>query len=165
MDKENTNQTRPRIMVDMAVTLIHHGHIRCLQKAAEHGDVVVALTTDEEVLKTKGYLPELKYAERKEILESIRYVKEVVPAPWIVDEPFLDKYHCDMLAHPDNTSVYIAPERLLIIPRTEGISSSQLREYVLNSLIGMNINEKTPGASEKLAIFLINLIKKEFRME
>ena len=38
---------RPRVMVDMSATLIHHGHIRLLKKAAEIGEVVVALTSDE----------------------------------------------------------------------------------------------------------------------
>ena len=36
-----------RVMVDMSFTLIHHGHIRLLKKAKDHGDVVVALTTDD----------------------------------------------------------------------------------------------------------------------
>ena len=46
-------------MVDMSATLIHHGHVRLLHKAAQFGDVVVALTSDEEVKKKKGYTPEL----------------------------------------------------------------------------------------------------------
>ena len=40
-----------RIMVDMSATLIHHGHIRLLKAAKELGDVVVALTTDDEIRK------------------------------------------------------------------------------------------------------------------
>lgn len=76
-----SEQKRPRVMVDMSATLIHHGHIRLLQKASEIGDVVVALTTDDEIKRTKGYTPELNFEERKEILEAIRYVKEVVPSP------------------------------------------------------------------------------------
>ena len=64
-------------MVDMSATIIHHGHIRLLEKASKYGDVIVALTTDDEVLKHKGYLPELEFNIRKEIIESIKYVKEV----------------------------------------------------------------------------------------
>lgn len=71
-----TESKRPRVMVDMSATLIHHGHIRLLKKAAEIGEVVVALTSDEEVKKTKGYVPELNFEERKEILEGIKYVRE-----------------------------------------------------------------------------------------
>jgi cytidyltransferase-like protein len=43
-----------RIMVDMSATLIHHGHVRLLKKAAELDNVVVALTTNEEVKKPKA---------------------------------------------------------------------------------------------------------------
>ena len=39
----------------MSATLIHHGHIRLLKKASKLGEVVVALTTDEEIIKHKGY--------------------------------------------------------------------------------------------------------------
>jgi len=42
-----------RIMVDMSATLIHHGHIKLLKKASEHGKVIVGLTTDEEILSKK----------------------------------------------------------------------------------------------------------------
>lgn len=154
-----------RIMVDMSATLIHHGHVRLLKKAAEMGDVVVALTTDDEVKKTKGYIPELNFEERKEILESIKYVKEVVPCPWLIDEDFLNKQNCDLLVHGADNSNHIPQDRLVIFPRTEGVSSSALRERVLNCLIEMNLEQKPKTASDKVALFLIDLIKKEFRLE
>ena len=149
---------RPRVMVDMSATLIHHGHIRLLKKAAEIGEVVVALTSDDEVKKTKGYVPELNFAERKEILESIKYVSEVVSCPWLITEDFMKSQHCDLLVH--------GAEKLIIFPRTEGISSSMLRERVLDSLIEMNLDDpKHSRASDKVARFLIESIKKEFRLE
>ena len=51
------------ILVDMSATLIHHGHIRLLKKANNLGSVTVALTTDEEILRYKGYVPELSFQE------------------------------------------------------------------------------------------------------
>lgn len=114
-------------MVDMSATIIHHGHIRLLAKAAQHGDVIVGLTTDEEVLNKKGYLPELSYNERKEILEGIKYVKEVVPTNWKLDNSTLEHYQIDLLVHGDDNSNEIDQDKLLIFPRTEGISSSDLR--------------------------------------
>lgn len=156
---------KKRIMVDMSATLLHHGHIRLLKKAAELGSVVVALTTDEEVLKTKGYTPELDYASRKEILESIRYVNEVVPCPWLLDEDFLIRHNCDLLVHGDDNSNHIPPEKLVILPRTEGISSSDMRERVLNCLISLNLNNKSTSSSDIIARMLIETIKKEFKLE
>ena len=41
------------VLVDMSVTIIHHGHIRLLKKAKRYGKVIVALTTDREIKKYK----------------------------------------------------------------------------------------------------------------
>jgi len=136
-----------RIMVDMSVTLLHHGHIRLLKKAAELGSVVVALTTDEEVEKTKGCKSILTYEERKEILAAVRYVDEVVPCPWLIDENFLDKHNCELLVHGDDNSNPIPPERLRIFTRTCGISSSDMRERILNSYISPKLNNKLDSCS------------------
>ncbi|MDA9909894.1 adenylyltransferase/cytidyltransferase family protein [Gammaproteobacteria bacterium] len=117
-----------RIMVDMSATLIHHGHIRLLKAAKELGDVIVALTTDDEIKNKKGYIPELNFSQRKEILEAIRYVDEVVPSEWLLTELFLQKHSIDWLVHGDDNSNYIAKEKLIIFPRTEGISSNFIRK-------------------------------------
>lgn len=154
-----------RIMVDMSATLIHHGHVRLLKKAAEMGSVIVALTTDEEVKRTKGYTPELSYEERKEILEAFRYVDEVIPSPWLIDDAFLQAHNCDLLVHGHDNSNHIPEEKLVIFPRTEGISSSDMRERVLDCLIALNIEGKPGNSSETIARLLIETVKKEFRLE
>ena len=82
---------KKRIMVDMSATIIHHGHIRLLKKASKYGKVIVGLTTDEEVQSKKGYQPELDFEHRKEVLEAIKYVDEVVPVPWMLDNATLEK--------------------------------------------------------------------------
>ena len=119
---------KKRIMVDMSATIIHHGHIRLLKKASKHGTVVVGLTTDEEVLAKKGYQPELDFKHRKEILEAIKYVDEVVAVPWALDDEVLEKYNIDLLVHGDDNSNNIKKEKLLIFPRTKGVCSSDIRK-------------------------------------
>jgi glycerol-3-phosphate cytidylyltransferase len=123
-----------RIMVDMSATLIHHGHIRLLKAAKALGTVIVALTTDDEIRTKKGYTPELNYAERSEILEAIKYVDEVVPCNWLIEESFLDLHNIDLLVHGHDNSNQISSSRLLVLPRTEGVSSSDLRQRVVNAL-------------------------------
>ena len=118
---------RTRIMADMSATLIHHGHIRLLRKAHELGDVIVALTTDDEVLAHKGYWPELDWEARREILLAIRYVSEVVPSPWKLDEGFLDQHAIDLLVHGGENFNDVPAERLVLFPYTEGVSSRDLR--------------------------------------
>ena len=131
-----------RIMVDMSATLIHHGHIRLLKKASEYGNVIVGLTTDEEIISKKYYQPELAFEFRKEILESIKYVDEVVATPWLIDQEILDKHDIDLLVHGNDNVNLLDKEQLKILPRTKGISSSEMRNMALRSI--SEINNKSP---------------------
>ena len=130
-----------RIMVDMSATLIHHGHIRLLRSAKEHGFVVVALTTDEEIRSNKGYEPELDYTSRREVLEAISFVDEVVPSPWLIEESFLDQHRIDLLVHGSDNSNPLPDCRLLLLERTSGISSSILRGRVLKAISEIYLNK------------------------
>lgn len=136
-----------RIMVDMSATLIHHGHIRLLKKASKYGKVIVGLTNDKELLRKKGYQVELEFDYRKEILEAIKYVDEVVGTPWKITENTLDEFNIDLLVHGDDNSNEISQDRLLILPRTEGVSSTEIRNNAQRSITQKN-NHKlmlTPG--------------------
>ncbi len=147
-DKNVASHNKPkRIMVDMSATLIHHGHIRLLKAAKKLGTVIVALTKDDEISAKKGYSSELNFNERREILEAIKYVDEVVPCNWLIDETFLDQHNIDLLVHGHDNSNPISKERLLVLPRTDGISSSVLRQRVVDALAQikaskMEINSK-----------------------
>ena len=123
-----------RVLVDMSATIIHHGHIRLLARAKAYGQVIVALTSDSEIITKKGYNPEIPFNGRKEILESIKYVDEVITSPWLIDEEFLLKNKIDLLVHGHDNMNPIDKEKLIIFPRTEGISSSEIRRAVLRSI-------------------------------
>jgi len=59
--------------------LLHVGHVRLLRRAKELGDyLIVGLSTDEFNLKKhkSSFLP---YAQRREVLEAIKYVDKVIP--------------------------------------------------------------------------------------
>ena len=150
MPQTAVSGNRLRIMVDMSATLIHHGHIRLLKKAAALGDVVVALTSDDEVRKKKGYQPELSFAERKEVLEAVKYVTEVVESPWLITEDFVNQCRCDLLVHGADNSNVIDPKRLVIFPRTEGVSSTELRERVIRAVQSMEQIGKHNSATDAL---------------
>ena len=136
-----------KLMVDMSATIIHHGHIRLLKKASELGSVVVALCTDEEILKWKGYTPELAYPHRAEVIASIRYVSDVIPAPWMLDLDFIDSHGVEFLVHGDDNPHPIPKERMIIFPRTVGVSSCDIRERT----VGLQDAWRSPNPSTRCA--------------
>jgi D-glycero-beta-D-manno-heptose 1-phosphate adenylyltransferase len=61
---------------------LHKGHIRLLKEAKQMGDVlVVMLNSDHQLIKKKGKTFYPSEEERKEIIESIKYVDKVIIDP------------------------------------------------------------------------------------
>ncbi len=159
-----------RIMVDMSATILHHGHIRLLKKAREIADetggaVVVALSTDETVLQAKGYTPELSYEERKEIMSAIKYVDEVVPTDWWLTDDYLKQHNIDILLHGDDNVNDVEPSKLKLVPRTEGVSSSEVRQRVLRTITELTLSNKTKEVENDLAVTLLQFISKNFTLD
>ncbi len=125
---------RPRILVDMSATLLHHGHVRLLEKASNLGSVTVALCSDMEILKYKGFHPELNFNQRREILSAIRFVDDVVESPWIIDDAFMKSHEMDFLVHGDDNSNLVSKHYLITLPRTAAVSSSKIRQLAAAAL-------------------------------
>ena len=68
---------RKTIAVSGGFDPIHSGHIRMIQEAATHGDVIVILNSDEWLLNKKGYAF-MKWEERSEIIRALKGVVNVV---------------------------------------------------------------------------------------
>lgn len=129
----------------MSATLIHHGHIRLLRSAADYGKVIVALTSDEEIEAHKGYLPELNFHQRSEILQAISYVDEIVQSPWLLDDYFLKLHKIDFLLHGDDNVNLVTPNRLIVRKRTPDISSNELRIRAAANLLKIDTLEVQQG--------------------
>lgn len=130
----NRAQAPRRIMVDMSATLLHHGHIRLLEQAKELGHVVVGLTSDDDLKSIKKLDTELSFDERREILLALSSVDEVVQTPWLLTNDVLDEHNIDLLVHGDDNQNHIAKERLVIFPRTEGVSSELMRKRAAENI-------------------------------
>ena len=74
----NTDAINKKVYVGMVADILHHGHINILVIAHSKGDVTVGLLTDEAV-STYKRTPVIPYKNRKEVISSIRYVKDVIP--------------------------------------------------------------------------------------
>lgn len=67
-----------RVYTGGTYDLFHRGHVNFLRKCAEFGEVTVALNTDEFNSEYKNRTPTMSFEDRKAVLESCKYVSEVV---------------------------------------------------------------------------------------
>ncbi len=123
--------------------MFHVGHLNILKKAKEQCDyLIVGVTTDELCLSYKHKAPIIPYEERKVIVESIRYVDEVVPqidrdkyAAWErihFNRMFVgdDWKGSELFSELEKRFCEIGVE-IVYFPYTNGTSSTILREKIL----------------------------------
>ena len=119
--------------------MLHIGHILLFKKAKEQGDKLIVAVQDESVILK--YKPQAKMVysteERCYMVSTIKYVDEVV----VYKDVDKDIQHIDFdvfAKGPDQchegfqNAVKWCEEHgkeVVIVPRTEGISSTMLREY------------------------------------
>ena len=90
-----------KVYVSLVADLLHAGHINILKEAAKLGEVTVGLLT----LKACGELndiPYLEYDNRKEVLENLSMVKEVVPQESASYRDNLEQLTPDFVVHGDD---------------------------------------------------------------
>ena len=117
-----------KVFVDLSATILHHGHIRLLKKAKKFGKVFVGLSLDKEVRKYKGYMPELSYNQRKEIISSIKYVDKVIPSKWKITNKFLLTHKFNMIIRGSDHKKDKIKNKTIVFPRTKGVSSKIIRK-------------------------------------
>lgn len=119
--------------------MLHIGHVLLFKKAKELGDYLVVAVQDDEVIKKYKPEAEMVYSteERMFMVSAVRWVDEVV----IYKDVDVDVQNIDFdvfVKGPDqNHSGFqravewcnMNHKEVVTIPRTEGISSTMLREY------------------------------------
>jgi len=120
--------------------LLHIGHIRHLQNSKTHGDyLIVGVLTDEATMEKKP-APILSFAERVEIVKSIKLVDEVVAQYTYSPLDNIKQIRPDVLmesdSHPDqpaNDFVLSYGGQVVITPYYHSQSSTKIKEKILDS--------------------------------
>lgn len=125
--------------------MFHIGHLNILRRAKEQCEyLIVGVSTDEVVKSYKNKLPVIPYEDRKAIVESIKYVDEVIPQTSMDKMEAWKKIKFDAIFHGDdwkNSNMYNELEKKLssvgvdvvFLPHTDGVSSTFLREKINNA--------------------------------
>jgi len=130
-----------KVYVGMSADLVHPGHLNIIKEASKLGDVTIGLLTDDAIASYKR-LPHMEYEQRKEVIENIKGVKEVIPQTELDYRPNLKKLKPDFVVHGDDWKEGIQSKtrqqvidtlkewdgQLIEVPYTKGISSTKLNE-------------------------------------
>jgi len=77
--KWNKNWKKTIVILSGGFDPVHIGHVRMFREAAYLGHhIIVGLNSDEWLTRKKGK-PFMEFEERKEVLESIKYINQVLP--------------------------------------------------------------------------------------
>ena len=129
------------VYLGMIGDIMHPGLINIINEATKYGDVMIGLYTDK-AIATHKRLPYLTYEQRKQVIENIKGVSNIVPQDDWSYVPNLVKYKPDFIIHGDDWQYgpdkYIRDEvfkvmenhggKVIEVPYTKGISASSLKE-------------------------------------
>ena len=113
--------------------LLHSGHINLLRRAKQQGDyLIVALSTDEFNWKEKKKKCYFTYAQRKNLLEAIRYVDLVIPEEsWEQKISDVKEFRIDTFVMGDDWKGKFDFLKefcdVVYLPRTPEISTTQIK--------------------------------------
>lgn len=134
---------KKKVYVGMSADLIHPGHLNIIKEAKKLGELTIGLLTDKAIASYKR-LPYLTYEQRKQIVENIKGVDNVIPQETLDYVANLKLLKPDYVVHGDDWKTGIQKQtrekviealkewggELIEVEYTKGISSTQL----INSL-------------------------------
>ena len=128
-----------KVYLGLTADIIHPGIINIINEGAKHGQLIIGLLTDSAIVSHKR-LPYLTYEQRKQVVENIKSVSEVVPQEDWSYIPNLKKLKPDFIIHGDDWKsgslskirdevIEVMKEwggEVIEVPYTKGINSSAL---------------------------------------
>lgn len=126
--------------------MFHIGHLNLLRQAKEKCDrLIVGVNSDELVQHYKNKIPVVNEINRMEIVNSIKYVDDVVICDTLDKKLIWEKIHFDVVyigsdwkgnSRWKQTEIDLAPlgVEVVYLQHTDGISSTLLREKEGNKI-------------------------------
>lgn len=112
--------------------LLHYGHINLLKRAKKLGDYLIVALSTNEFNEQKGKTCYFSYEERKQLVESIRYVDLVIPEKcWEQKIDDIKEFKVDIFVMGDDWKGKFDSLKdyceVVYLPRTPEISTTQIK--------------------------------------
>ena len=154
------NNTRKTVITYGTFDMFHIGHLRLLRRAKSLGDRLIVGVSTDEFNAEKGKKVLIPFEQRKEIVESLKYVDEVIQeCSWDQKERDIRNYDVDLLVMGEDWKGKFDHLKdlceVVYLPRTENISTSDLKKSLINFT-------SVPKEDILKAFEIIELLKREF---
>src|SRR6056297_3512175 len=123
-----------RVITYGTFDLFHWGHKKLLERASRFGLLIVGLSTDE-FNREKGKETVMTFEERKEVLKGVKYVDAIIKEEcWEQKKKDIRDYNIDIFVIGDDWEGEFddLPCRVVYLPRTQGISTSEIKKRLNN---------------------------------
>ena len=136
-----------RVITFGTYDLFHIGHLNVLERAKNLGDyLIVGVSTDELNFSKKAYYPVYNQYDRLSIVKALQCIDEVFFEESLEKKPdYILKYASDILVMGDDWKGkfdFVSDIcKVIYLPRTEGISTRELRANL--NLFDKGIKAKT----------------------
>ena len=131
-----------KVYMDMSGDLFHFGHVNALKAAASHGDYLLVGVHGDKTIESYKRLPIMTMDERISVIESCKYVNEIIrDAPLRITEKFMKDHEIDKVCIVDNRSneqnelmynIPISLNKIVIFPYTNEISTTDIINRILS---------------------------------
>lgn len=144
---------RKKVFFQGSFDLFHYGHLLAIIKAkgiAEHvgGTLIVGVNTDKLYREYKEREPVIPFKYRRKMIESLKYVDKVIPAPEFSPLQILKDYDIDIYVvcaewkgTKDEEMKYMREKggEVVILPYLKSISSSELKLKMIDNYLKHNL--------------------------
>lgn len=119
--------------------LLHYGHINLLKRAKSLGDYLIVALSTNEFNQQKGKSSYFSYEERKNLLESIRFVDLVIPeTSWEQKLNDIQEFKVDVFVMGDDWAGKFDELKqycdVVYLSRTPEVSTTGIKNNILKKL-------------------------------
>ena len=121
-----------KVLAHGTFDIVHYGHVRYLERAKKYGDYLIVYVTSDRLAKEKEKNPYFNEDIRMKMISSFKVVDEVILRDSEITPQMLEDLQIDVMVTTTHYFDYLKDScKNVHIERTEGISSTMIKEHLL----------------------------------
>lgn len=121
-----------KVLAHGTFDIVHYGHVRYLERAKKYGDYLIVCVTSDRLAKEYGKNPYFKEEIRMKMISSFKVVDEVILRDSEITPQMLEDLQINVMVTTTHYFDYLKDLcKIIHIERTKGISSTMIKEHLL----------------------------------